>query len=492
MNYILALDQSTSATKAILFNETGSPLDREVREHQQLYPKPGWVEHDAEEIWQNVLEVLRDLLQRHSDKTDQLRCLSITNQRETIVVFDKNSGKPLHNAIVWQCRRGDPLCKELIAAGHEDEVRRKTGLKIDTYFSASKLAWLVHNQPEIKTKLETGEALIGTIDAYLIYRLTNDQVFATDHTNACRTLLYDIEALRWDNGLCDLFDVPIKALPQVRESASKFGQTDIEGTLKSPLPIAGVMGDSQASLFAQRCFDPGTIKVTFGTGSSILLNIGQQLRYTDSGAVSTLAWVYKGQATYSFEGLINYSAATISWLKDQLGLIQDSAQSEELALSVPDSGGVYLVPAFAGLSAPYWSTEARAAIVGLTAHSSKSHIVRAGLESIAYQIRDVLEMMRQDADLKLQNIQGDGGPTANRMLMQFTADLAGLELVASDIPDISPLGATLAGALAVGLYDTLEDIAALPRPVATYKPQMPQEEAESKYAGWQEAVQRVL
>ncbi|NKB72328.1 MAG: glycerol kinase GlpK [Candidatus Latescibacteria bacterium] len=492
MNYILALDQSTSATKAILFDEAGRPLDREVRQHQQLYPEPGWVEHDAEEIWQNVLEVLRCLLQRHSDKTDRLRCLSLTNQRETVVAFEKNSGKPLHNAIVWQCRRGDPLCRELVDSGHEEEVRRKTGLKIDTYFSASKLTWLVRNQAGIKAKLEADEALLGTIDVYLIYRLTGGQVFATDHTNACRTLLYDIDALRWDDGLCALFEVPAKALPQVRESASIFGQTDLEGTLKRPLPIAGVMGDSQASLFAQRCFEPGEIKVTFGTGSSILLNIGQRLRYTDSGAVSTLAWVYQGRATYSFEGLINYSAATISWLKDQLGLIQDSAQSEELALSVPDSGGVYLVPAFAGLSAPYWNTEARAAIIGLTAHSSKPHVVRAGLESIAYQIRDVLEMMRQDAGLELQNIQGDGGPTANRLLMQFTADLSGLELVASDIPDISPLGATLAGGLATGLYDTLEDIAALPRPVATYTPQMSHQEAESKYAGWQKAVQRVL
>jgi glycerol kinase len=492
MSYILALDQSTSATKAILFDETGSPLDREVREHQQLYPEPGWVEHDAEEIWQNALEVLHGLLQRHPDKTDDLHCLSLTNQRETIVVFEKTSGTPQHNAIVWQCRRGDPICQELITAGHEEEVRRKTGLKIDTYFSASKLAWMIRNRPDIKAKLEAGEALVGTIDAYLIYRLTGGRVFATDHTNACRTLLYDIGALRWDEGLCDLFEVPMAALPDVRESASMFGETDLDGSLGRPLPIAGVMGDSQASLFAQRCFEPGAIKVTFGTGSSILLNIGEKIRYTDSGAVSTLAWVYRGQATYSFEGLINYSAATISWLKDQLGLIDSSAQSEELALSVPDSGGVYLVPAFAGLSAPYWSTTARAAIIGLTAGSNRAHIVRAGLESIAYQLRDVLEMMRQDAGLELQNIQCDGGPTANRMLMQFTADLSGLELVVADIPDISPLGAALAGGLAVGLYDTLEDIAALPRPVAVYKPQMPREEAESKYAGWQEAVQRVL
>ena len=492
MSYIIALDQSTSATKGILFDETGRSLDREVREHRQLYPEPGWVEHDAEEIWKNTLGVLRCVLERHRDKAGELRCLSLSNQRETIVVFERGSAKPLHNAIVWQCRRGDPLCRELVGAGHEEEVRRKTGLKIDTYFSASKLMWLMRNRPCIKARLEAGEALIGTIDAYLIYRLTGGQVFTTDHTNACRTLLYDIGALRWDDRLCDLFEVPGGALPEVRESASCFGETDLEGALDHPLPIAGVMGDSQASLFAQRCFHSGAIKVTFGTGSSVLLNIGQRLRYTDSGAVSTLAWVYRGEATYSFEGLINYSAATISWLKDQLGLIDDSAQSEAIALSVPDNGGVYLVPAFAGLSAPYWNTEARAAIVGLTAHSSKAHVVRAALESIAYQIRDVLEMMREDAGLELRDIQGDGGPTANGLLMQLTADLAGLDLVVADVADVSPLGAALAGALAVGIYDSLDDIKALPRPVVAYKPQMPQEEVERKCSGWRAAVQRVL
>ena len=508
MPHILALDQSTSATKAVLFDENGRLVDKAARDHRQIYPQPGWVEHDAEEIWQNVLAVLRELATRHANPgrdalprvqadrqvgpTKDIACLSLTNQRETILVFERGTGRPLHHAIVWQDRRGDPLCRRLTDAGHSDLVRQKTGLKIDTYFSASKLKWLIQEKPEIRRRLQNGEALIGTIDAYLIYRLTGGRVFATDHTNASRTLLFDIGKLRWDEQLCALFDVPLAALPEVRESAARFGETNAEGVLPKALPICGVMGDSQASLFAQRCYQPGMAKATFGTGTSVLLNVGDRFKLSGQGAVSALAWVWQGRPTYALEGIINYSAATVSWIKDQLGLIRDAAETEPLARAVADNGGVYLVPAFSGLSAPYWSPDARAAIVGMTAHTRKEHVVRAALESIAYQLRDVLDMMRADAGLALASLHADGGPTRNGFLMQFTADLAGIELVVAEVPESSALGAAMAGLLGMGLRTSLDDLAALPRETRAYRPQMNAAEVQRLYTGWQAAVKRVL
>ncbi|MBZ0291166.1 MAG: glycerol kinase, partial [Anaerolineae bacterium] len=382
---ILTLDQSTSATKAILFDEAGNLLDKVTKNHQQHYPQPGWVEHDAEEIYENVLTVIGDLMEKHPEKKDDLLCVSITNQRETFVVFDKETGKPLHHAIVWQCRRGEPLCRQMIEAGYEPTVARATGLKIDTYFPASKITWLLDAQPAIKARLEAGSALLGTIETYLIYRLTGGTVFASDHTNACRTLLYDINTLDWSHKLCELFGVPRKALPEIRESAAHFGETDCGGVLPTAIPICGVMGDSQAALFAQRCYTPGGAKVTFGTGSSVLLNIGELPVRSASGIVTTIGWVYDGKPTYAFEGIINFTGATIAWMRDQLELIRDSSETEALALSVPDNGGVYLVPGFVGLSAPYWRADVQAAIVGLTPSSTRAHVIRAALESISYQ-----------------------------------------------------------------------------------------------------------
>jgi glycerol kinase len=490
MATILAIDQSTSATKALLFDAAGRLLDKASLDHRQIYPQPGYVEHDADEIWRNTLAATKTLLDRHRDGIGAISHLSITNQRETIVVFERGTGRPLHNAIVWQCRRGDPVCAEL--AKHNDLVARKTGLKIDTYFSASKLTWLLRNHPELARKLRDGDALIGTIDAYLIYRLTNGRVFATDHTNASRTLLFDIGRLAWDEELCELFGVPMRALPEVRDSTGRFGETDFGELLPRRLPICGVMGDSQASLFAHRCYAPGMAKVTLGSGSSVLLNIGPELRSAGEGAVSTVAWTHQGEATYSFEGIINYSAATIDWLKNQLGIIKDAAETEAAARSVDDNGGVYLVPAFAGLSAPYWSPGARAAIVGMTAHANRNHLIRAALESIAYQIRDVLDMMRQRAGLDLRTVNADGGATRNTFLMQFIADMTGLEIAAARIAECSPLGAALAGAVGMGLHSSVDALASLPRDVTTYRPQMPREQVERLYDGWQRAVKQVL
>ncbi len=492
MKTFLTIDQSTSATKALLYGDNGNCLDSESLDHQQIYPKPGWVEHDPIEIWSNTKKAIQLLLKRNSNRVNEIAFLSITNQRETILVFDKETGAPLYNAIVWQCRRGDPICRQLIDDGYHDLIRQKTGLKIDTYFSASKLKWLLANQEEIKNKLSRGEAIVGTIDTYLIYKLTQGHTFATDFTNASRTLLYDIVNLEWDETLCQLFNVPIQSLPAILESTAKYGETDIDGLLSYKIPIYGVMGDSQASLFAQRCFEPGMIKSTFGTGSSVLLNIGSDFKLTDSGAMTTIAWCYDDKVTYSFEGIINYSAATISWLKNQMKLIDDPQETETLALAVSDNGGVYLVPAFAGLSAPYWNPEARAAIVGLSAHSTKNHIVRAALESIAYQIRDVLDMMKNDSGVSLQSIHADGGASTNQFLMQFTSDIAGLDLQVSNDPALSPLGAFMMGMLGSGVYSSLNDMAAFPRELTRYQASMDSSKADTYYKGWKTAVQRVL
>jgi glycerol kinase len=492
MNLCLAIDQSTSATKAILFDAKGKVLDKTSRTHRQIYPRPGWVEHNAEEIWQNVLAVVREIVGRNRKKARAIGNLSITNQRETVLIFDRTTGKPWHNALVWQDRRGDAICARLRKQGHEKTVSAKTGLKIDTYFSASKLKWLIAEKPAIAAGLKNGKALVGTIDSYLIYRLTNGGVFATDHTNASRTLLFDVGKLCWDKSLCKLFNVPIGALPEIRESASHFGMTDINGILPHKVPVVGVMGDSQASLFAQRCYRPGMGKATFGTGTSILLNIGTKFQSPKNGAVTALAWVWKGKPSYAFEGLINFSAATIEWLKSGIGLIQNAAEAEKLATRVPDNGGVYLVPAFAGLSAPHWSSTARAAILGMTAFTKKEHIVRAAQESIAYQIRDVLDMMRADARIKLQNLHADGGPTRDQFLMQFTADITGVELKVSEVAESSAWGATMNGLLGLGIYRSFADLERMPRQWKIYRPKINTAQAKKFHDGWCQAVKQVL
>ncbi len=492
MSVILALDQSTSATKALLFDLQGNLLDRSSLEHKQHYPKPGWVEHDAEEIYTNTIEVIRTLLARHDNLRADVLCLSITNQRETLVVFERGTGKPLYHAIVWQCRRGEPICDHLLKAGYGDDVRRITGLRIDTYFPASKITWLLENEPAIKHKLESGAALIGTIDTYLIYRLTHGAVFATDHTNASRTLLFDISKLAWDDQLCALFGVPHRALADVRDSNATFGETTVEGVLAKPIPICGVMGDSQAALFAEHCFTPGMAKITFGTGSSVLLNIGDQLRLSETGGVTTIGWRMNGTTIYAFEGIINFTGGTIAWLRDQLELIRDPHETEALAESVPDNGGVYLIPAFVGLSAPYWKPNAKAAIVGLTPSATRAHVVRAALESIAYQVKDVLDLMCAQAEIEMRQVQGDGGMVSNHFLMQFVADVTRLKVRAATLPELSPLGAALAGMLGMKVYQSLADLDALPHNFTEYVPDADADRFAAAYAGWQSAVMQVL
>lgn len=490
--YFLAIDQSTSATKALLFSAEGALLDSEALPHRQIYPRPGWVEHDAAEIYANTQLAATRLLQRHTDKWGSLIAVSLTNQRETFVVFERATGQPLYHAIVWQCLRGEPGCRRLLENGHGDFVQQRTGLRIDTYFPASKIQWLLAESPEIRQKLADGRALLGTIDAYLIYRLTGGRVFACDPTNASRTLLFDIHHLTWDPELARLFDVPVAALPEVRPSNVCFGETDFDGLLPTPLPICGVMGDSQAALFSERCYKPGQAKVTFGTGSSILLNIGPKARIAQGGIVTAVGWVLGNEPTYAFEGIINFTGATIQWLRDQLQLIHSAEETEGLAQSVSDSAGVYLIPAFTGLSAPYWRPDARAALLGLTPTATRAHVVRAALESIAYIVNDALQLMKCEAGLKLETIHADGGAVRNRFLMQFVADITRLNVRAAHTPELSALGAVLIGALGMGVYTTLEDLEHLPAGFTEYSPQMQPAQVEAFVDGWKKAVNQIL
>jgi glycerol kinase len=488
----LAIDQSTSATKALLFSTDGRLLDQESLSHRQIYPRAGWVEHDADEIFSNMLNVASALLQHHPDQWKSLLALSITNQRETFVIFDRETGEPLCNAIVWQCRRGAAFCQQLVDAGNENLVHQLTGLKIDTYFPASKLRWLLDERPDLRTRLKDGSALFGTIDTYLIYRLTGGAVYATDHTNASRTLFYDIGKLAWSQELCEVFGLEFGELPDVRESSAWYGETDLVGSLNRRIPICGVMGDSQAALFAQRCYTPGSAKVTFGTGSSVLLNIGHEKRLSESGTLTALGWVLDGQPTYAFEGIINFTGATIAWLRDQLQLIATPAETETLAQSVSDSDGVYFIPAFVGLSAPYWRADARAAILGMTPSTTRAHVVRAALESIGYIVTDVLKAMGEEAGVNLSMVHADGGAVRNAFLMQFVADMNRLTVRAAETPELSALGVVFSGGLGLKVFATLDDLQQIPAGFVEYNAKLDSINANNLFTGWQTAVQQVL
>ena len=492
MTHLIAVDQSTSGTKALVIDEEGRVHARATRPHRQIYPRPGWVEHDAEEIYRNVLECLDELARSDPRALAGVACLSLTNQRETFVIFDRATGAPLHNAVVWRCRRGDAVCRELADAGHADDVRRVTGLPLDSYFPGPKLKQLLRDEPRLRAALLSGDALFGTIDAYLVHRLTSGRTFATDQTNASRTLLFDIERLCWDERLLELFDCPASALPEVRGSTDRFGETDGGGALAARIPICGVMGDSQAALFAQRAFAPGSAKVTLGTGSSVLLNVGETPVRTAGGIATAVAWVYRGAPTFALEGIIHSTGATVEWLKDQLHLLRAPEETESLARSLVDNGGVYFVPALVGLGAPHWSQEARAAIVGLTPHSTRAHVARAALEAIAYQIRDVLDAMAAECGRPLVEISADGGMVRNAFLVQFIADIAKVPVRASTVPELSALGAAFAGMLGAGVHASLDDLSRLDFQVRRYVPAMSAARADELHAGWTRAVSRTL
>lgn len=487
---ILALDQGTTSSRAILFNRQGEIKGVAQQEFTQIYPQPGWVEHDAEEIWQTQLAVARQVLAEQQISPAQIAAIGITNQRETVVLWDKTTGKPVHNAIVWQCRRSADICKNLKQSGHESTIRYKSGLVIDAYFSGSKIQWLLDNQPGLRQRAEAGELLAGTIDSWLLYNLTGGQVHATEPSNASRTMLYNIVEGKWDDELLQILNVPKALLPEVKASSGIFGHTAPALFEGCEIPIAGVAGDQQAALFGQGCFEPGTAKNTYGTGCFVLMNTGSEISRSEAGLITTVAWEINGQRCYALEGSVFIGGAVIQWLRDELQILQTAAESETLAAQVADTAGVYLVPAFVGLGAPYWDSDARGTITGLTRGANKAHIARAALESIAYQSKDVLDAMNRDASQPLQILRVDGGATANAFLMQFQADILQLAVERPAVVETTALGAAYLAGLAVDYWQGLDDIRQNWQLDQRFEVELAAEAAQQAYSGWQHAVKQ--
>jgi glycerol kinase len=486
---VLAVDQGTSGTKVLMFDLGSNVVASFYKEHTQYYPKPGWVEHDPEEIWHNVIRLCDRAVKQVDPK--RIVAMAITNQRETVVAWDRYTGKPLAPAIVWQCRRSADYCRDLISRGLEEVFRKKTGLPIDPYFSATKVQWLLDNIDGLRDKCKRGQVCIGTMDAWLLWNLTGRKTFATDYSNAARTLVFNINDLCWDSELLEYTGIPIDALPTPHPSAYLFGHTAGVGLLPDGIPIAGVIGDSQGALAGQACFEPGMAKATFGTGTSMMVFIGERPIQPPEGMVSTVAWGWDDTVAYAIEGIIVSTGATIQWLRDGLEIIPDAALAEETARKVEDNGGVYLVPAFAGLGAPYWDMDARALICGITRGTNRSHLVRAGLESIAYQVKDVTDLVYTSGDVAINSLRVDGGASSNELLMQFLSDILGIEVVKSHIEELSALGAVYMAGLCVGLW-TKEDVARSWVCKKKYIPSMEPARRERLYAGWKTAVRRAL
>ncbi len=489
-NYILAIDQSTSASKIILFNKKAELVRRVSIPHQQFYPQPGFVEHDAEEIFTNVIEGMKQVVSESGVSPNDLAGIAITNQRETSLIWDKTSGKPIAHAVVWQCQRGTEYCDQLKAEGREEMVREKTGMIIDPYFSASKLRWILNNTKGAKEKAMKGDLLLGTMDSWLLWKLTGGKVHATDYSNACRTLLFNIKTLQWDEELLQLFDLPSSMFPELKYSDEIFGYTDTAVIFDQALPVAGLLGDSHAALFGQNCFLPGMAKATYGTGSSIMMNIGGTALAAPKGLVTSIGYGLDGKVDYVFEGNIHCTGDTINWLKNELQLINSASETEGLANSVDSTIGTYLVPAFVGLGAPYWDNSARASLTGMSRDTTRAHVVRAALESIAYQVKDLIDLMVKEGGIELKELRADGGPTRNNFLMQFQSDMLGREVVRSTIEEVSALGATFMAGLATGFWSSLEDIKTLYNSDRTFAPLMGPEENEKLYSGWKKAVDR--
>lgn len=489
--YILALDQGTTSSRAILFDRGGRIVQAAQEEFAQIYPRPGWVEHDPEAIWHTQLSTARQAMSQAGVEGGQLAAIGITNQRETTVVWDRESGAPLYNAIVWQCRRTAPMCDQLRADGWADPIRAKTGLVVDAYFSGTKLAWLLENVPGLRARAERGEALFGTIDSFLIWRLSGGHLHVTDVSNASRTMLFNIHALDWDDEILAELHIPRRMLPQVRPSSQVYGLAD-RGLLGAAVPIGGAAGDQQAALFGQTCYAPGQAKNTYGTGCFLLLNTGRQAVTSARGLLTTIAWQLAGDAdvTYALEGSVFIAGAAIQWLRDGLGIISRASESESLAREVADSGGVYFVPAFVGLGAPYWDAYARGTMVGLTRGTDRRHLARAALEAICFQSRDVLEAMAADSGIRLQALRADGGAAANDLLMQLQADLLGVPVQRPTVTETTGLGAAYLAGLAVGYWPGLDEIATQWRVDAQFVPTMPPDQRDALYAGWQRAVER--
>jgi glycerol kinase len=487
--YVMALDQGTTSSRAILFDEAGRVVASDQHEFRQHFPKPGWVEHDPEEIFESQLRAARGALAAGRALASDVAAIGITNQRETALVWERSSGRPIYPAIVWQSRQTAPLCEELRSRGLEEEVRTRTGLVIDAYFSATKLRFILDAVPGAQQRAARGELAYGTIDSWLLWRLTGGRVHATEYSNASRTMLYHIHERRWDELLLRELDLPPEGLPEVRESSGVLGDAE-PSLLGAAIPIAGMVGDQQAALFGQGCTRPGRGKNTYGTGCFLLVNTGSEAPRSKSGLVTTIAWGRGGKVEYALEGSIFVAGAAVQWLRDGLRLLSDASESEALARSVPDTGGVYVVPAFVGLGAPYWDEAARGTIVGLTRGTSREHLVRATLESVAYQTRDVVECVRADSRLGLEALRVDGGASRNDFLMQFQADVLGLPVRRPPMLEVTALGAAALAGLAVGFWREADLEAASAAEARVFEPHLAEGEREALYAGWRRAVER--
>lgn len=484
--YILALDQGTTSSRSIIFDDAGNIVAMAQKEFTQIFPKPGWVEHDPEEIWNSQLYTAKEALRNAGITASQIASIGITNQRETTVVWDKRTGTPVHNAIVWQDRRTAEICESLKKKGHEKYVRENTGLVIDAYFSGSKIKWILDNVKGARKKAEDGELLFGTIDTWLVWKLTDGSLHITDYSNASRTMLFNIKTLKWDAKLLAALDVPAMMLPYVTDSSRIYGFTH-RGVFDVEIPIAGIAGDQQAALFGQTCFNAGMAKNTYGTGCFMLMNTGNKLVKSKHGLITTIAWGMNGKVEYALEGSIFIAGAAIQWLRDGLKVIDHAADSEYQANSVQSSEGVYVVPAFSGLGAPYWDMEARGSVFGLTRGTTKGHLTRATLESIAYQTRDVLTAMQQDSGIKLKSLRVDGGACANNFLMQFQSDILGTPVDRPKVTETTALGAAYLAGLAVGYYKK-PNIVKQWKIDQQFKPVMKAADKEKLYAGWKKAV----
>jgi glycerol kinase len=486
--YVLALDQGTTSSRAILFDQAGAVVAVEQHEFPQHFPKPGWVEHDPDELWESQLRAARGALARAGAAGSDVAAIGITNQRETALVWDRATGAAVHRAIVWQSRQTAPLCAELRSRGLEDEVRRRTGLVIDAYFSATKIRFILDAIPDGQRRAERGELAFGTVDSWLVHRLTGGRVHATEYSNASRTMIFDIHRRDWDDLLLGELRLPRALLPELHDSSGVIGVADREW-LGAEIPIAGIAGDQQAALFGQGCVAPGRAKNTYGTGCFLLMNTGERAPVSQSGLVTTIAWGIGGRVDYALEGSIFATGSAVQWLRDGLGLIRDAAESEALARSVPDTGGVYLVPAFVGLGAPYWDERARGALVGLTRGTTREHVVRATLEAIAYQTRDVVECLRADSGLALPALRVDGGAARNDFLMQLQADLLGAPVERPALLEVTAKGAAALAGLGVGFWRRPQEIPSAGE-LRVFEPQLDAGRRDALYAGWKRAVER--
>ncbi|NMB04619.1 MAG: glycerol kinase GlpK [Tissierellia bacterium] len=492
MKYILALDQGTTSSRAILFNDKAEVVTKTQKEFPQHYPKPGWVEHEPDDIWLSQISVAREAIEKANVSPRDIAAIGITNQRETTILWDRETGRAVYPAIVWQCRRSAERIEQLKQLGKADIIKDKTGLVLDAYFSASKIEWILDHVDGLRERAEKGEIAFGTVDTYLIWKLTRGNVHATDVTNASRTMLYNIHTLEWDDELLELFRIPRAILPEVMDSAGDFGMTHPEVIAGIEIPIRGVAGDQQASLFVQLCTDAGMVKNTYGTGCFMLMNTGDKIKNSQTGLISTIAWKRGDEIRYALEGSVFIAGAAIQWLRDELKMIYDAAQSEYYAGLVDDSDGVVVVPAFTGLGAPYWNMRARGAIFGLTRGTKREHIVRATLESIAYQTLDILTAMKQDTGLRVPHLQVDGGAAANGFLMQFQADMLNTTVRRLKITETTALGAAYLAGLEVGVWQSVEQLRTLQADVTVFKPSKSRQWIEVHYDQWQDAVRRVM